>query len=120
MYIQSKLKTRYIRLVQKLLVLSFTKYYNDLLLKRNFMNSLALLLALAIEPNQQITLEQFNSLPKHLNEGQVHHFKLLKNINDSNTKHTSVNILYPGSTMVRPHSFFYVKKNNSWHISGYM
>ena len=47
------------------------------------MNSFALLLALAIEPNQQITLEQFNSLPKHLNEGQVHQFKLLKNLNDS-------------------------------------
>ena len=84
------------------------------------MNSLALLLALAIEPEQQITLEQFNSLPKNLNEGQLHHFKLLKNINDTNTKHISVNVLYPDSKTPRPYSFAYVKNNDSWHISGYM
>lgn len=84
------------------------------------MNSFALLLALAIEPNQQITLEQFNSLPEILNEGQVHHFKLLKNIKDTNTKHISVNVLYPDSKIVRTYRFAYIKNNDYWHISGSM
>jgi hypothetical protein len=84
------------------------------------MNSLALLLALTLQSNQQITSEQFNSLPQTLNAGQVQQFKLLKNINDPNTKHTSVNILYPDSNVARPHSFFYTKKNNTWYLSGYM
>lgn len=86
----------------------------------NFMNSFALLLALTLQANQQITLEQFNSLPKTLNEIQVHQFKLLTNINATNTRHTSVNILYPDSDQARPHSFYYVKDKDTWHISGYM
>lgn len=77
------------------------------------MTDYALLLALSMQYNEPLTLEQFNSLPEALTEGQITHLKLLGNVNHDETKHITVTV-FNKNHQLKESVFYYKKNDDKW------
>lgn len=82
------------------------------------MYGLSLLLSIIVNPDLNIDVQQFNSIPLILTQEQVVQYGLIKKANNKETTHMSINLAYTPE-FIKHHNFFYEKHKNQWELKGY-
>lgn len=82
-----------------------------------FMTGYALLLALSMQYNEPLSVEQFNSLPDILSEGQIMQLKLLSNVNHDKTKEITAQV-FEKDSQLKEYTFYYQKDGEQWIFKG--